>query len=97
MTESYKFKSKIATAVGAVATVISIVGQDYLISLFPSFGQYVPIVVAIATWYLSQSTENRRVEVAEQLIRENYIGADGADNSPNLNEDYTFGDEEDES
>ena len=72
MTETYKYKSKIATAAGAVATIITIVGQEQLINIFPGFGQYIPLLVAAATWYLSQTTENKRVEIAEQIIAEKY-------------------------
>lgn len=72
MVESFKYKSKMATAIGAVATIISILGVDQLQTMFPSFGQYIPIVVAAASWYLSQTTENTRVDIAEQLIREEY-------------------------
>lgn len=90
MTESYKFKSKLATAIGAIATIISIVGVNQLQALFPSFGEYIPIVVAAATWYLSQTTENKRVEVAEQLIREEYVDPVTSDRV--LNDEYVTGD-----
>lgn len=72
MVETFKYKSKFATAIGAVATIISVLGVDQLQALFPSFGQYIPAVVALATWWISQSTENTRVEVAEQMVREEY-------------------------
>lgn len=72
MTETYKYKSKIATAIGAVATIITIVGQEQLQTLFPGYGQYIPVIVALASWYLSQTTENKRVIVAEQIVHEQY-------------------------
>ena len=72
MVETFKYKSKFATAIGAVATIISVLGVDQLQALFPSFGHYIPAVVALATWWLSQSTENTRVEIAEQMVREEY-------------------------
>ena len=90
MVESYKFKSKLATAIGGIATVITILGTGQLEAIFPQFGKYIPVVVAIATWYLSQTTENKRVEVAEQLVHEQYN-----DPTPDvLNDEYTSGDED---
>lgn len=90
MVESYKVKSKIATAVGAIATIISIVGVNQLQAILPSVAEYIPVIFALATWYLSQTTENKRVEVAEQLVHEQY-------NNPTddvLNEEYSVGDED---
>ena len=78
MTESYKFKSKLATAIGAICTIISIVGVNQLQTILPSFSEYIPIIFAFATWYISQNTENKRVEIAEKLIEEKYIDNDPA-------------------
>ena len=72
MTESYKFKSKLATAIGAICTIITVLGTPQLTQIFPGYGQYIPAIVALATWYLSQTTENKRVEVAEKLAVSNY-------------------------
>jgi len=95
MVESYKYKSKLATAIGALATVISILGQAQLTQMFPQFGQYIPIIVALATWYLSQSTENRRVEIAEELVRERYAVTDPT-TPEELNDEYVVGEEDGE-
>lgn len=95
MVESFKYKSKLATAIGAIATVISIVGQEQLINIFPQFGQYIPILVALATWYLSQSTENKRVEVAEQIVREQYAVSEPT-TPDGLNDEYVVGEEDGE-
>lgn len=70
--ESYKYKSQIATAIGGICTIITALGVEQLASIFPGYGQYIPVIVAAATWYLSQTTENKRVEVAEQLVHEEY-------------------------
>lgn len=74
MVESYKFKSKLATAIGGICTIISVLGVNQLEALFPEFGKFIPAIVALATWYVSQSTENTRVEIAEQLVHEQYEG-----------------------
>ena len=71
-TISYKYKSKIATAAGAIATIITILGVEQLNNIFPGYSQYIPVIVAICAWYLAQSTEDTRVKVAEQLIHEQY-------------------------
>lgn len=94
MVESYKSKSKLATAIGAIATIISILGVDQLQSMFPQFGIYIPAIVAIASWYLAQSTENKRVEVAEQMVEEKYAVTDPTSNEC-LNDEYNVGDESD--
>ena len=86
MTESYKLKSKIATAIGGICTIITVLGVDQLNAAFPGYGQYIPVIVAIATWYLSQTTENKRVEIAEKLIHEEY------QNTTSLNDEYVTGD-----
>ena len=89
--ESYKTKSKIATAIGGIATIISVLGVEQLNSLFPGYGQFIPAIVALATWYLSQTTENKRVEVAEQLVHEQYN-----DPTPEINPEYEVGSMENE-
>lgn len=90
MVESYKLKSKLATAIGGIATVITTLGVNQLEAIFPEYGRFIPVIVALATWYVSQTTENKRVEVAEQLVHEQYN-----DPSPvGLNEEYTAGDED---
>ena len=72
MVESDKIKSYIATAIGGIATCISILGVDQLQTIFPEIGKYIPLIFALATWYLSQATENKRVNVAEKLAIQNY-------------------------
>lgn len=90
MVESYKLKSKLATAIGGIATVISVLGVDQLQAAFPGYGQWIPVIVALATWYISQTTENKRVAIAEQLVHEQYN-----DPTPEvLNDEYTAGEED---
>ena len=73
MTESYKMKSKITTAIGGICTIITTLGIPQLNAIFPGFGKYIPVIVALATWYTSQKTENTRVEKAEQMVHEQYL------------------------
>ena len=72
MTESYKLKSKIVTAIGGICTIITILGVNQLEAIFPEYGRFIPAIVALATWYSSQKTEDTRVEKAEIKAVENY-------------------------
>lgn len=95
MIESYKLKSKLATAIGAIATIISVLGVHQLTQIFPGYGQYIPAIVGLASWYLAQSTENKRVKVAEQIIHEQYSDEPVDEYEDGLNQEYTTGDEDD--
>lgn len=72
MTQSYKLKSKLTTAIGGIATIITTLGVDQLEAIFPGYGKFIPAIVALATWYTSQTTENTRVEKAKKIAVENY-------------------------
>lgn len=72
MTESYKIKSKMVTAIGGICTVITTLGVDQLEAIFPNYGKFIPVLVALATWYSSQTTEDTRVERAEKIAVEEY-------------------------
>ena len=67
MVESYKYKSKIATAIGFLATIIVSLGKDGLTKIIPAeYVWIIPVLVTIASWILAQKTEDHRVVVAEQ-------------------------------
>lgn len=94
MTESYKTKSKIATAISFVAAFITYIGQDGLTQIIPAeYAHLIPLIILVAGYILTQTTENRRVAVAEQLIREQSVDP----TEPILNDEYTssIGDEDD--
>ena len=86
MTETYKYKSKIATAIAFIAALIAYLGEDGLRQIMPpEYAFLIPILVFIAGYILAQSTENKRVDVAEQMIMEQYANQnqevpDGDDN-----------------
>lgn len=72
-TESYKYKSKIATAIGFLATIIVSLGKDGLTKIIPAeYVWIIPVLVTIASWILAQKTEDHRVVVAEQKAIEDY-------------------------
>ena len=103
MVTTYKYKSKIATAISFIAALIAYLGKDGLTEIMPAeYAFLIPIIIFCAGYVLTQSTENKRVEVAEQMIIEQYAKllpieeVDPASEYENLNEEYTTGDCEDE-
>ena len=73
MVETYKYKSKIATAIAFIAALISYLGKDGLTQIMPAeYAFLIPILVFAAGYVLAQTTENKRVEIAEQMIHEKY-------------------------
>ena len=79
--ESYKYKSQIATAAAFIAGIIVYIGQDNLKTVIPAeYANRIPIIVLVAGYILAQVTENKRVNIAEQIVREEY-------NDPTAEED----------
>jgi len=73
MVESYKYKSKAANAIVFIAGLITYIGVDNLSKIMPVEWAYLaPIIVMIAGYIIVQTTENTRVEHAEQIITEKY-------------------------
>ena len=73
MVQSYKNRSKLANAIVFLAGLITYIGVDNLAKVMPREWAYLaPIIVMIAGYIIVQTTENTRVEVAEQIITEKY-------------------------
>lgn len=71
MVESYKTQSKLTNAIVFIAGLITYIGVDNLAKVIPKEWAYLaPIIVMIAGYIAVQSTENTRVERAEQIIRD---------------------------
>ena len=71
MVTTYKYKSKIATAISFIAALIAYLGKDGLTEIMPAeYAFLIPILVFCAGYVLTQATENKRVEVAEQIVYE---------------------------
>ena len=73
MVQSYKNRSKLANAIVFLAGLITYIGVDNLSKIMPREWAYLaPIIVMIAGYIIVQTTENTRVERAEQIITEKY-------------------------
>ena len=73
MVESYKIKSKTATAISFIAMFIAYLGKDGLAQIIPAeYAWLIPPIIGIAAYIVTQSTEDKRVNVAEKLAVENY-------------------------
>lgn len=73
MTPTYKYKSKAANAIVFLAGLITYIGKDMLAQVMPKELAYLaPVIVLIAGYIIAQTTEDIRVDVAEQRIKEKY-------------------------
>jgi len=101
MVESYKYKSKIATAIAFIAAFIVYLGKDELAKILPpEYAFLASFIVIIAGYVLAQGTENKRVNIAELLVASQYNPIE--DNDPaadyeNLNDEYVTGVDNDDS
>lgn len=99
MVESYKYKSKIVTAISFIAAFIIYIGKDGLAQFIPAeYAWLIPIIIFIAGYLATQKTEDKRVEVAEQIVHEKYNNntPEVFDNdAPVLNDEYELGDDTD--
>ena len=76
MVESYKAQSKLTNAIVFLTGLIVYLGVDNLAKIMPKEWAYLaPIIVMVAGYVAVQATENTRVERAEQIIRDEDIGA----------------------
>lgn len=72
--KSYKIPSKVTNLVVFLAAFIVYIGRDGLLQILPEQLAYLaPIIVLLAGYIAAQKTEDKRVEVAEQLAVENHI------------------------
>lgn len=88
MVESFKYKSKIATAIAFIAMIIVSLGKDGLAQIIPEeYIWLIPVLTGVASWILAQKTEDHRVVVAEQKAIEDYKNEFENDVDPTINED----------
>lgn len=86
MVESFKYKSKIATAIAFIAMIIVSLGKDGLSQIVPEeYVWIIPVLVGVASWILAQKTEDHRVVVAEEMVHEEYATSDNENESVVVN------------
>lgn len=90
MVESYKVKSRLANILVFVAGLVSYIGVDGLRTVIPEgYANFIPIIVMIAGYIVVQSTEDKRVAVAEELVHDVYQqGNDDYSTTATLNDEY---------
>lgn len=77
MVESFKYKSKITTAISFLAALVVYLGRDGLAQVMPAeYAYLIPIIVFVAGYIATQQTENIRVATAEQMVHEEYATSD---------------------
>ena len=93
MTTTYKYKSRLITAIGFLAMILAAITPDAWQSLLPNqYWVFIPTIIAALTWLAAQLSEEKRVEVAETMVIEKQNAIMGQP----LNEEYTFPSEEEE-
>ena len=86
MVESFKYKSKIATAIAFITMIIVSIGKDGLSQIVPEeYVWLIPVLVGVASWILAQKTEDYRVDVAEEMVHEEYTTSDNENESVVVN------------
>ena len=83
---------KVVAAAAFIAGLIVYIGQDKLATIVPTeYANWIPIIVLVAGYILAQTTENKRVDVAEQIVREEYT-----DPTAEEDDDLVVGDDTDD-
>lgn len=70
-TATYKYKSRLITAMAFVAMLLAAITPDAWQSLLPNqYWVFIPTIIAILTYLSAQISEEKRVEVAETIVIE---------------------------
>ena len=92
MTRTYKYKSRIITALAFLAMLVAAISPEAWQTLLPeSYWVLIPTIIAIATYAATQLSEEKRVEVAETLVVEKQNAIMGQP----INEEYEYSTSED--
>lgn len=93
MTTTYKYKSRLITAIAFIIMLLAAITPDAWQSLLPNqYWVFIPTIMGIITYAAAQLSEEKRVEVAETMVIEKQNAIMGQP----LNEEYTFPSEEEE-
>lgn len=86
MTTTYKYKSRLITAIAFLAMLLAAITPDAWQSLLPNqYWVFIPTIIAALTWLAAQLSEEKRVEVAETMVIEKQNEILG---QPLTNEEY---------
>lgn len=70
-TATYKYKSRLITAIAFVAMLLAAITPDAWQSLLPNqYWVFIPTIITILTYLSTQISEEKRVEVAEKIVLE---------------------------
>ncbi len=70
-TATYKYKSRLITAIAFVAMLLAAITPDAWQSLLPNqYWVFIPTIIAILTYLSAQISEEKRVEIAETIMIE---------------------------
>ena len=93
MTETYKYKSRLITAIAFIIMLLAAITPDAWQSFLPNqYCVFIPTIIAALTWLAAQLSEEKRVQTAEQLVIEKQNEILG---QPLTNEEYITEEDED--
>lgn len=70
-TATYKYKSRLITAIAFVAMLLAAITPDAWQSLLPNqYWVFIPTIITILTYLSTQISEEKRVEIAEKIVLE---------------------------
>ena len=94
MTETYKYKSRLITAIAFIIMLLAAITPEAWQSFLPNqYWVFIPTIIAALTWLAAQLSEEKRVQTAEQLVIEKQNEILG---QPLTNEEYIKTEEDEE-
>ena len=94
MTTTYKYKSRLITAIGFIATILSFISINEWNSIIPAAYQvWIPTLMAIISYIAVQLSEEKRVVVAEEIaVKKAETEQTGVtlNEEPILNDEYIY-------
>ena len=93
MTETYKYKSRLITAIAFIIMLLAAITPEAWQNILPGeYWVFIPTIIAALTWLAAQLSEEKRVEVAETMVIEKQNEILG---QPLTNEEYITEEDED--
>jgi len=93
MTETYKYKSRLITAIAFIIMLLAAITPEAWQNILPGeYWVFIPTIMGIITYAAAQLSEEKRVEVAETMVIEKQNEILG---QPLTNEEYITEDDED--